>query len=389
MATRSIRKVAKCPHCKAPHDYVEVRFPVANDAGYWNIDCQACDKPFIIELENPRESAASYYVSERHEVAYEGPADCVATEIVAHDLNLNRTTHRFNFDAPPLYLCQQTGNNLETPARQALVGELDAIKAAYYVAISYALKGGTPDYQHVVVHIDVPCDCQAPHTATFYARFLTNGDIQASPDEYLLAGVSRSDLPERLDGLYSKSEIMAFLEKLIIRWHLIADQIIVASPFVGHQWLSKEAKMSTWTWLLSMLDPRKSVFITRKLELTTYKKVLEDVEGLNHEFLSEYGLESKLVSADTRRQDFHAKFFIGMAEDRCEVLSGSANLTTGPSIENISFKAISPKACHDKYIAKINVALPAKPNLTKAFVLVTKIDDHWRSMERLAPRLGG
>jgi hypothetical protein len=82
--------------------------------------------------------------------------------------------------------------------------------------------------------------------------------IQTSPDEYLLADVSRSDLPERLDGLNSKSEIMAFLEKLIIRWHLIADQIIVASPFVGHQWLSKEAKMSMWTWLLSMLDPRKS-----------------------------------------------------------------------------------------------------------------------------------
>jgi transposase-like protein len=387
MTTLPIKKVAKCPHCKAPHDYVEVRFPIENDSGYWKVDCQACEKPFIVELENPRESAASYYVSERHEVAYAGPADCVATEIVAHNLNLNRTMHRFNFDAPPIYLCQQTGHNLEIPAREALADELGAIKAAYGVAINYAMKGRTPDYQHVVVHIDTPCKCQAPHTATFYARFLTNGDIQESSDEYLLAGVSRSDLPERLDGLFSKSEIMAFLEKLIIRWHLTADQIIVASPFVGHQWLSKEAKMAMWTWLLAMLDPRKSVFITRKRELTAYKNVLEDVDGLNHAFLSEYGLESKLVSADTRRQDFHAKFFIGIAEDQCEVLSGSANLTTGPSIENISFRAISPKACHEKYIGKIDVALPAKPRVTEAFVLVTKVDDHWRSAEGTGSRL--
>jgi hypothetical protein len=239
----------------------------------------------------------------------------------------------------------------------------------------------------VVVHIDIPCNCHAPHTATFFARFLTNGDIQASPDEYLLAGVSRSDIPERLDGLFSKSEIMAFLEKLIIRWHLIADQIVVASPFVGHQWLSKEAKMAMWTWLLAILDPHKSVFITRKPELTSYKTVLEDVEGLNHAFLSEYGLESKLVSADTRRQDFHAKFFIGMADDQCEILSGSANLTTGPSIENISFKVISPKACHEKYIAKINVVLPERPKVTKAFVLITKVDNRWRSTESSGSRL--
>jgi transposase-like protein len=115
MTRRSIKKVAKCPHCKAPHDYVEVRFPVENDAGYWKIDCQACDKPFIVELENPRESTASYYVSERHEVAYDGPMDCIATEIVAHNLDLNQTAHRFNFDAAPIYLCQQTGYNRSRP----------------------------------------------------------------------------------------------------------------------------------------------------------------------------------------------------------------------------------------------------------------------------------
>jgi hypothetical protein len=382
MVVQSFNKVAKCPYCKSPHDYVEVKFPVVNDEGYWKINCKKCNTPFIIQLKNPRESGASFYVSERYEEAYAGPADCVATEIVVHNLDMNRASHRFDFDAAPIYQCQQTGCNLEKPAREALTYELEGIKKAYGEAINYALKGGTPDYQHVVVHIDIPCKCQAPHTATFYARFLTNGDIQEAPEDYLLAGVSRSDLSDRLDGLFSKSEIMAFLEKLIIRWHLVADQIIIAVPFVGHQWLSKEAKMAQWTWLLATLDPRKSVFITRKTELTAYKSILAEVEGLNHEFLSEYGLENRLISADTRWQNFHAKFFINMTENQCEVLSGSANLTTGPSIENISFRTISAKACHDKYLAKINIALPAKPEVTKAFVLVTKTEDGWQSKER-------
>lgn len=49
---------------------------------------------------------------------------------------------------------------------------------------------------------------------------------------------------DRLEGLFSKSDFMALFEKLVIRWHLTARQIIVAAPFVGHPYLSREKK---WT----------------------------------------------------------------------------------------------------------------------------------------------
>jgi hypothetical protein len=303
--------------------------------------------------------------------------DPVAAEIVEHNLNLNHTSHAFDYDAPPIYLCNKTQESLEKPAQSALAGVLNKVLRAYSAYANYALASKTQNFEHVVTHVDVKCTCGQLHVATFYAKFLWTGNVQKSLDEYLLAGISGTSLEDRLDGLFSKSDIMTFLEKVLIRWHLTADQIVIASPFVGHQYMSKEDKLAIWKWLISILDPAKSAFITRKAQLDAYKAALDDVDGLDHAFLQDFELESKLVSADIRRQDFHAKFFIGLANDRCEVLSGSANLTRGPSVENISFRILSAEACQDRYIRRIGITLPPKVTVMSDFVLIRESDEGW------------
>ena len=90
--------------------------------------------------------------------------------------------------------------------------------------------------------------------------FLFDPDAEQPPEAYLLAGVSGCDLQNWLEGLFSKSDMMAILEKLLIRWHSISDQIVVAVPFVGHMYLPKPDKMGIWTWLLSLIDPAIGVF---------------------------------------------------------------------------------------------------------------------------------
>jgi hypothetical protein len=170
---------------------------------------------------------------------------------------------------------------------------------------------------------------------------------------------------------------MAILEKLLIRWHLTSNSIVVASPFVGHQWMKQAEKMQIWTWLLGILDPGKAAFITRGKEFTSFRSLLQEVDGLDYRVLQEYGLESKLVAADTKKQDFHAKFFIGMDDERCEVLSGSANLLNGKSIENLSFKAISPERCASRYLDKLNVQLPTPEAPSRHFVLIRQDSDKW------------
>jgi hypothetical protein len=131
----------------------------------------------------------------------------------------------------------------------------------------------------------------------------------------------------------------------------------------------------------------KSVITTRKAQLDAYNAALADVDGLDLAFLKDFGLESKLVSGDTRRQDFHAKLFIGLINDRCAVLSGSANLTRGPSVENISFRSLSAKACQDKYIQRIGVTLPPRVRAASQFVLIRQSDQGWSAAAISDPRL--
>jgi hypothetical protein len=196
---------------------------------------------------------------------------------------------------------------------------------------------------------------------------------------YLLADITGCSLEGRLAGLFTKTQVMAILEKLLIRWHLTSKAIVVASPFVGHQFMKNEQKMEIWEWLLALLDPNKAVFITRGAQFSSYKTLLKEIDGFDHHLLEEYGLESKLVSANTKKQDFHAKFFIGMNDEVCEVLSGSANLLKGPSIENIAFKAITPQKCEANYLNKIDVQLPKTSAPSKHHLLIRLDRENWKA----------
>jgi hypothetical protein len=379
--------VAKCPHCGQPHGYTEIRFNAVNDDGYWKLACQKCEKDFVIRLKNPRESWAPFYVAEQLEGPYTGNIADVATEIVQHKLPAKNTSHFFDYSAAPLYVCATSNSTLETLARDAMRRDLDGIKKAYLNAANRALASHTPPYRHLVAHVPFGgCNCGQDHIATFYAKFLFTGDVQNETDAYLLAGISGCDLEDRLSGLFSKTDIMALLEKLLIRWHLTADQILVAVPFVGHSYLPKEKKMAIWSWLLSLINPELGVFITRSKTFSDYKNVAEDVEGLHHGMLLEYGLAEKLIAADVRKQDFHAKFFIGINSRGCEVMSGSANIVTGPSIENIAFHSMDAARCTARYINPLKISLP--PALERIpHVLASKVGASYQSVQSSAPPL--
>lgn len=368
--------VAICANCEHPQHYNVVSFPGGeNDTGFCDVSCRACNTQFSIALKNPSESSQSL---PNCTAAYEGstPNFDRPKHTVEHDLDLNKLQHKFNAKGIALYNCAITGSPLDEKAYSQFSANLDSILPAYQTADTFSVKG--PGFDRIVVHVSVPCDCGSEHNATFYAKAANGTGIQQTADQYLLADVSATNLADRLEGLFSKTDVMDLLEKLLIRWHLIAQQIIIASPFVGHQYLAAENKMETWNWLLRNLDVERTIFITRKATLTGYKTALKDVEGLDHLELQRFGLESRIVSADTRKQDFHAKFFIGYGPATCEVFSGSANIVSGPSIENVSFRSMPAIDCNEKYLERFNVHIPSPPaNLS--FALVQKDGDCWRA----------
>ncbi|MCO4322358.1 hypothetical protein [Aliidiomarina quisquiliarum] len=350
------RKKAKCPHCETLHEYSEVKFSMVNDSGYWKVQCSKCDESFGIRVLNPSESSMerNYLVVERHEDTLDAELS-FATDIVEYNIDLNKTSHEFDYTAATLYLCDTSGCDLEQLAKQSLNTSFKNLKEQYGVALNYCLSNRTPDYEFFVARLPVSCLCGSSHTAIFYTSFLTNGHVPQRPEEFLLADVDGVALSSGLTGIFTKTEIMAFLEKLIIRWNLKASTIVIASPFVGHQYLSKEDKLSIWSWLLSQLDHRKAIFVTRTNTLNSYKSLLCDQEGMNYEMLKEYDLENRVVSANTKKNDFHAKFFAGVADTSAEVLSGSANLVKGPSMENCSFHVDSRDRFEQRYWSRLNV----------------------------------
>jgi hypothetical protein len=382
---KRIAHVANCPQCEQPHHYVEIHFSVNNDDGYWRVECSKCKTEFVVELMNPIESGgdASKYVRAKQEGVFVGERELVASDVLRHDIDLNRNSWSFNYDAVPLFCCAKSEANLEALAKIALSNEIDAVLSAYNRAVNYLLKGG-PDHDVSVVRVPLSCECGEKHTATFYAQLaMGTSDGPTSADQFLLADVSGSTLEDRLEGIFSKSDTMDLLEKLVIRWNLLFNQILIVSPFVGYPFMHPEKQLEIWTWLLGILNPDKGLFLTRGATYATYKRVME-ASGVSVELLEKFGLENKIVAMDNRKQDFHAKFFAAISETECEVMSGSANLVRGPSVENISFRRMGKLQFDERYLLKLNLkkGLPASKQPTKHWVLIDKGPNGWCSQQK-------
>jgi hypothetical protein len=61
----------------------------------------------------------------------------------------------------------------------------------------------------------------------------------------------------------------------------------------------------------------------------------------------------------------------------------------GNSIENLSFKAISPERCANRYWDKMNIQLPALPPPSEHFVLIRQDGDKWKASIKTGSRLAG
>jgi hypothetical protein len=392
MIWKKLNKVAKCPNCWHPHPYVEAVFPIENDRGFWQLPCRKCGADFAIQLSNPRESAPSeaYDVRDRIEEPTDRVPANLTSEVLLHNLEPNAVVHRFRYGETRLYLCEISGADLEMAAQEVLQAHFKDIARQHHDAINYGLAQHLPPLEHIVIHCNVPCECGRKHQATFYCKFILNFcALPQTEEEYLLADISGTNLSDRLEGLLTKKEVMTLLEKLLIRWHLTSDQIIVASPFVGHSYLEPEKRLSLFSWILSNLDPDRSLFITRTRTITEYKAALQTVDQVDSKVLAEFGLENKLVAAETRKQDFHAKFFIGRSGSTCEVLSGSANLVEGPSLENVSFRTMSNERCEDRYLNRLSIGIPAPKPRPKHFMNVWNDAGVWKVFHAEGGRLPG
>lgn len=352
--------VAICPSCDAPFPYVQCVHSGVNDEGGWVVECPTCTKSFKFRVLNPHESSTQekWRVTEFSDWPGDDKVPA-ATDIVMHNLPQTKLNFQFNLKAASLYQCERSESYLDAAAYAALRSEHDRLEKTWRNAENYLLArntGGGPS-DKIMVLLDVPCPCGEPHKATFYAKTYLGASSEPLADRCLLAHIDGTNLEDRLNCLASKTESMELLEKLLIRWHVTAEQIVLASPFVGHQYMKPADVLAVWKWLFSNTDPKQVTIITRKATWTQCKTV-QEVNGVTFSELERYGLQDKAVTGGVTKHDFHAKFFAGISTKTVEVLSGSANLVRGPSIENISFHRMLPKRFKTKYLDVLKKELP-------------------------------
>ena len=190
---------------------------------------------------------------------------------------------------------------------------------------------------------------------------------------------------KQIDGVYSRDEIMAYLFRCLMRWKLIANQVVVVTPFIGFDFPYSKEKDRTelialWELLNNTLDLDKTTFITRVKTYGSLKKCQEQFD-VPADVLREWDLMNNLqkmvdnprTRVKTKAQ-FHAKFYAGVFDNHVEMLSGSFNVQTGNVLEQMHLRNVSREMFKSKYLDRLvdGFAYEASYNPRTLFINISK-----------------
>lgn len=218
-------------------------------------------------------------------------------------------------------------------------------------------------------------------------------ECDLNPKDYYLVHHSRVDLEKNIDGLFTRDEAKVILERLLVRWKFLSNQVVIATPFIGFDNIGRRAEVrKLWDWLDSVVDMNKTKFLTRK---SSYKLLKEsyDTSMVDANTRCEWQLLDKLTAeaekvVNIRRskkklemldnapvsffQQFHAKFYAGIFDNHVEVLVGSYNVHTGKYYDNLIFKRYSKEKFLTLYMHKLCPLFKYKETV-QPHVLVTRL----------------
>ena len=197
--------------------------------------------------------------------------------------------------------------------------------------------------------------------------------------------IHHTRIDKEIDGVYSRNEMMSYLLRCLTRWKLIANQVVVVTPFIGFDFpFSKDEDrkelIGLWELLNSNLDIDKTTFITRVTTYGSLKKCQEKLE-VPADVLREWDLMNNLQkmvdNPKTRvktKEQFHAKFYAGVFDDHVEMLSGSFNVQTGVVLEQMHLRTVSRELFKTNYLDRLVEGFEYEPsyNPRTLFVNISK-----------------
>lgn len=348
---------SKCPHCNNVVTFSEaftkhcdlpngITVPAHDEDGVMIGQCSNCNGNFSLNVTNPELSDFSdgtlkkdyYFKSDGKEKEDLYKNILNATARVQGDDKLKQYCLNYVYDDYPLYVCNQCGENLERLSLEAFKDSFSLFQEEHNNYINWSLKhGGGKSPEHIIIKLDFRCYCGEECKGVFFKKYAET--LHLDVNEFAIFNImgARSVDDRIKSGVYSKDNCVSWLFKLIPRWTLLFDKVYIITPFVGHQWLKSDELMNTWLELVNRLDHKKSKILLKYGQFSSFKKAYSKENNVTYEKLSEFELGADILSEIKQTNDFHAKIYCGISQDRCEVFSGSANLVKGKSMEVMHF----------------------------------------------------
>lgn len=377
-------EIAKCPNCGVNIHLIVGRYPGGdNDSGGWVLKCDACASLFPLGVKNPDDASSvrsgatiidswdDEINNRAHTLAKHGVADI--GQVVERMLIVTHGELEDFYDlaSRALYRCTACGAELDVKAYEALSEHLESINSAFATYLNWYLansRGGAPE--GISACIAFHCTCGRTHEARFY-RYFAESFAERAADYWLIdiapsAPFSEGDKTLDVDGIYSRDDCIAILEKLLLRWRAGHSAVLLAAPFIGFNFPGAKKKVpNLWNWVLKYTDPAKTLLITRKATFNLLKEAAKGTE-MDVEFLKSWGLLNlTLATLDEKKAffktDFHAKFYCGISADTVEILVGSFNIHEGSYVENIHLLRYSLKEFSKRYLVGMQMFFDVKP----------------------------
>lgn len=334
-----------------------ITLPAQDDNGYILGGCNNCSHQFSIHVVNPDYSAFSEgasligYILEDEATAEEIKKLAAfpnLTQVLSRELDMNRRSHVYDYAGRSLYECEKCSAGLDGFIFEELRRNFKSIFSEFSDYYNWSLKHGRglpPEYMFIRMSFNCLCGSRCvsflskPYVESFEfdeCDFSICNVVGAKP-------ISQTISP----GVYSKSQIMQWLHKLLVRWTVLFDKIYIIVPFVGHQWMKDQDLVDTWLELILRADPGKVRLVTRKGQLNSFKRAYQQSKGIDYSLLEKLDLASRLLREVVPDSKFHAKIYGAVSKSGCEVFSGSANLLSGPSKEVMHFTELEDMEVFD------------------------------------------
>lgn len=350
----------KCPHpnCDSVTEFHEIVFPIENDKGEVIFQCQKCHHNFTFRCQNPEESYVQSDKSTSVKINFidydlEEPSQLpIVQDAVLFQpdkLFKIKIRHQFDYKQNQIYLCKCKQCNLEEMAYSEFFSKWKVISSEISKYDNSELKGYGFKAEHSVIKINLWSKCNERYSAIFYTNYSYGEYFEY--ENYLLANIQNADsLEETLSGTFTKTQCMDFLKKLIIRWGLFYEKILIISPYIESPFAKSEKVTDTFLDLISQIPKYKETTIYTKTQtLNFFKKHFGSVHG-NYEFYKEYDLGLPVLNNAKKINNSHAKLYIGMSSNNAELLLGSANIANGNSLEVINFRYLPTETLYKKYL---------------------------------------